>query len=163
MATGRLDDYSDIPVRARKVCYLCNSTEHIQYKCPLKKVELHKPISTNMPVMHSQHAPCGKPNCMPCAFNIMNAYMKLMNASHDSCVNSPSTLKKKHARSKTVSPPKARLDTRVPKPDSPVKVDKGKGKVEDLDNVKVNAPISIGKSRVFRNIGPKQAWVPKKA
>ena len=75
----------------------------------------------------------------------MNAYMKLMNASNDSCINSPSTLKKKHARSKTMSPPKARLDTRVPKPDSPVKVDKGKGKVKDLDNVKVNAPISIGK------------------
>ena len=129
----------------------------------MKKVELHKPISTNMPIMHSQHASCGQPNCMPCAFNIMNAYMKLMNASHDSCINSPSTLKKKHVRSKTASPPKARVDTRVPKLDSPVKVDKGKGKVEDLDNIEVNATISTTKSRVYRSAGPKQTWVPKKA
>ena len=163
MATGRLDDYSDISVRARKSCYLCNSTEHIQYKCPLKKVELHKSISTNMPIMHSQHVPCGQPNCMPCVFNVMNAYMKLMGVSHDSCINSPSMLKKKHVKSETVSPPKARMDTRVPKLDSPVVVDKGKGKVEDLDNIKVNAPISTVKDIVFRSAGPKQAWVPKKA
>ena len=86
-----------------------------------------------------------------------------MNVSHDSCINSLSTLKKKHVRSKTASPPKVRLDTRVPKLDSPVKVDKGKGKVEDLDNIKVNATISTTKSRVYRSAGPKQTWVPKKA
>ena len=69
-----------------------------------------------MPTLNDAHFPCGKVGCMPCAFNIMSAYINLMNASTGSCINSDMNVSNKHDRSKTVSPPKARKDTLVSKP-----------------------------------------------
>ena len=46
-----------------------------------------------------------------CAFNIMSAYINLMNASSGSCISNDMTKSNKHTRAKTVSPPKVRKDT----------------------------------------------------
>ena len=85
--------------------------------------------------MHDAHLPCGKVGCMPCAFNIMYAYINLMNTSSGSCINNDMNVSNKHDRSNTVSPPKARMDTLVSKP----KVTPNRAKTKDKS--KVNEPI----------------------
>ena len=64
-----------------------------------------------MPTLNNAHFPCGKVGCMPCAFNIMSAYINLMNASSGSCINNDMNASIKHDRAKTVSPPKVRMGT----------------------------------------------------
>ena len=81
-----------------------------------------------MPILNNAHLPCGKVGCMPCAFNIMSAYMNLMNASSGSCINNDMTKSNKHTSAKTVSPPKVRKDTPVSKP----KVTPDKAKTKEV-------------------------------
>ena len=71
---------------------------------------------------------------MPCAFNVMSAYMSTMNASSVNCIRTDMNIKSKHVRAKTVSPPKARMDTPVPKP----KVTPDKAKNKDKSAVKID-------------------------
>ena len=152
------------PTAARKVCNNCNSTGHLTHACKKVKVEQHKVSSMHaMPTLSDAHLPCGKVGCMPYAFNIMSAYINLMNVSTGSCINSDMNVINKHDREKTVSPPKVRKDTHVPKP----KVTRDKAKTKDMS--KVNKPtehvkvVSVAKSvKISKPLGPKQVWVPKK-
>ena len=151
-------------LQLRKGCNNYNSTGHLTHAC--KKVEVEQNEVSSMPAMptlNNSHFPCGKVGCMPCASNIMSAYINLMNASSGSCINSDMNVNNKHDRSKIVSPPKARMDTLVSKP----KVTPDKVKTKDKS--KVNEPIehikvaSVVKSiKIFKPLGPKQVWVPKK-
>ena len=76
------------PTAARKVCNNCNSTGHLTHACKKVKVEQHEVSSMSaMPTLNDAHLPCGKVGCMPCAFNIMSAYINLMNASSGSCIS----------------------------------------------------------------------------
>ena len=124
------------PAAARKVYNNCNSTGHLTHACKKVKVEQHEVFS--MPAMSTlidAHFPCGKVGCMPCAFNIMPAYINHMNASMGICINSDMNVSNKHDREKNVSPPKVRKGTHVPKP----KVTHDKAKTKDMS--KVNKPI----------------------
>ena len=149
---------------ARKVCNNCNFTGHLTHACKKVKVEQTETSSMpTMPTLKNAHLPCGKVGCMPCAFNIMSAYINLMNASSGNCINNKMTDSNKHVRAKTVSPPKVRKDTPVSKPK--VTPDKAKSKdmrkVNVLDEyvkvVPVVTPVEISKP-----LGPKKVWVPKK-
>ena len=152
------------PTAARKVCNNCNSTGHLTHAC--KKVKVEQTEASSMPTMstlNNAHLPCGKVGCMPCAFNIMSAYINLMNASSGSCINNDMIDNNKHVRAKTVSPPKVRKDTLVSKP----KFTPDKAKIKDTR--KVNAPVEhvkvvpiVSSVKTSKPLGPKQVWVPKK-
>ena len=152
------------PTAARKVCNNCNSTGHLTHACKKVKVEQSETSSVpTMPTLNNAHLPCGKVGCMPCAFNIMSAYINLMNASSGSCINNDMIDSNKHVRAKTVSPPKVRKDTHVSKP----KVTPDKAKSKDMR--KVNVPNEYVKVahvvtpvKISKPLGPKQVWVPKK-
>ena len=102
------------PTAARKVCNNCNSTGHLTHVCKKVKVEQNEASSMpTMPTLNNAHLPCGKVGCMPYAFNIMYAYINLMNASSCSCINNDMIDNNKHVRAKTVGPPKVRKDTHV--------------------------------------------------
>ena len=116
-----------------------------------------------MPTLNNAHFSCGKVGCMPCAFNIMSAYINLMNASSGSCINNEMIYSNKRVRVKNVSPPKVRKDTLVSKP----KVTPDKAKTKDMR--KVNFPNEYVKVahvvtpvKISKPLGPKQFWVPKK-
>ena len=152
------------PTAARKVCNNCNSTGHLTHACKKVKVEQTEVSSMpTMPTLNNAHLPCGKVGCMPCAFNIMSAYINLMNASSGSCINNDMIDSNKHIRAKTVSPPKVRKETPVSKP----RVIPDKAKIKDTrkvnastEHVKVVPVVSSVKSS--KPLGPKQVWVPKK-
>ena len=122
------------PTAARKVCNNCNSTGHLTHACKKIKVE-HSEVSSmpTMPTLNNAHLPCGKVGCMPRAFNIMSAYINLMNASYGSCINNDMIDSDKRTRAKTVSPPKVRKESPVSKP----RVTPDKAKIKDTR--KVNA------------------------
>ena len=75
-----------------------------------KTSTMHK--KNNMPNMLN---PCGEPNCMPCAMNVMTAYFSIVNANGN-CMNTKSSTSSMHIESKTSSPSKARKRTLVFKP-----------------------------------------------
>ena len=107
--------------------------------------------------------PCGKVGCIPCAFNIMFAYINLLNASSGSCINDDMIDSNKHVREKYVSPPKFSKNTPVSKP----KVIPDKAKIKDTR--KVNAPVEhvkvvpiVSSVKTSKPLGPKQVWVPNK-
>ena len=158
------NENSSSPTATRKVCNICNSTGHLTHACKKVKVEQTEiPSMPAMPALNTAHLPCGKVGCMPCAFNIMSAYINLMNASSGSCISDDMTKSNKHTRAKTVSPPKVRKDTPVSKP----KVNPDKAKTKDKKKVnatpehdKVDTVISSVKTS--KSLGPKQVWVPKK-
>ena len=49
----------------------------------------------NMNNMPNIYNPCGEPNCMSCAMNVMTAYFSLLNANIN-CTNSKSSTSSKH-------------------------------------------------------------------
>ena len=114
-----------------------------------------------MLAMPSSHKPCGKSDCMFCAFNIMSAYFNLMNASFVTNTNVSKDMMKKHNRSRTASPSKARKGSHVSKAkDNFVKAEVvEKESVEKKAN-NVKPVISVKSSK---QQGPKQVWVPKKS
>ncbi|KAK1379987.1 hypothetical protein POM88_026731 [Heracleum sosnowskyi] len=73
---------SSSPIASRKLCTNYNSTGHLTHSC--KKVKVETVVTSemhNMSDMPDLHEPCGKKECLLCAYNIMHAYFKLMNAS----------------------------------------------------------------------------------
>ena len=91
----------------RKVVNNCNSTGHLTHACRKVKVEQIEVSSVpTMPTLNDAHLPCGKVGYMPYAFNIMSAYINLMNASSGSYINNDMIDSNKHVREKTVCPPK---------------------------------------------------------
>ena len=147
-----------------KSCTNCNSTGHLTHACKKVKVEQSEVSSMPaMPTLNNAHLPCGKVGCMPCAFNIMSAYINLMNASSGSCINNDMTNSNKHTRAKTVSPPKVRKDTPVSKP----KVTPDKAKIKDTRKVNATSEHDkvasvVSPVKTSKSLGPKQVWVPKK-
>ena len=151
------------PTAARKVCNNCNSTGHLTHACKKVKVEQSETSSVpTMPTLNNAHLPCGKVGCMPCAFNIMSAYINLMNASSGSFINKEMIDSNKHVRAKTVSPPKVRKDTHISKPKvTPDKVKtKDMRKVNDPDEY-VKVALVVTHVKISKPLGPKQVWVPK--
>ena len=152
------------PTAARKVYNNYNCTGHLTHACKKVKVEQSATSSVpTMPTMNNAHFPCGKVGCMPCAFNIMLAYINIMNASSGSCINNDMIDNNKYVRAKTVSPPKVRKDTLVSKP----KVTPDKSKTKDM--MKVNVPNEYVKVahvvthiKISKPLGTKHVWVPKK-
>ena len=152
------------PTAAKKVCNNCNSTGHLTHACKKVKVDQSETSSVpTMPTLNNAHFPCGKVGCMPCAFNIMSAYINLLNASSGSCINNYMIDSNKHVSTKIVSPPNIRKDTHVSKP----KVTLDKAKTKDLRKVNVPdayvkvAPV-VTHVKISKPLGPKQVWVPKK-
>ena len=146
----------------RKSCNNCGSTGHLTHACKKDKVE-SKDVSNvnNMFAMPSSHKPCGKSNCMFCAFNIMSAYFNLMNASSDTNTSVSKDMMKKHNRPKTASPPKARKGTSVSKAKDKfvmAEVVEKESVKKMAKNVKPVTPVNSSKQQ-----GPKQVWVPKKS
>ena len=75
------------PTAARKVCNNCNSTGYLTHAWKKVKVQQHEVSSVpTMPTVNDAHFPYGKVGCMSCAFNIMFAYINLMNASSGCCI-----------------------------------------------------------------------------
>ena len=147
---------------SRKSCNNCGSTGHLTHACKKVKVE-SKDISNvnNMFAMPSSHKPCGISDCKLCAFNIMSAYFNLMNASLVTNTKMSNDMTKKHNRSRTASPPKARKGSPVSK----AKDKFVKAEVVEKESVKKKAnnvkPVISVKSS--KQQGPKQVWVPKKS
>ena len=71
---NKKDNFASSPNTPRKSCNNCGSTGHLTHACKKVKVE-SKDVSNvnNMSAMPSSHKPCGKSDCMFCAFNIMDA------------------------------------------------------------------------------------------
>ncbi|KAL8106880.1 hypothetical protein AgCh_023609 [Apium graveolens] len=69
-----------------------------------------------LPAINHSHKACGVYNCMSCAFNLMYAYFNGKHVSSDKTTPRQHVNNKKHDRSKTASPSKARKETFVPKP-----------------------------------------------
>ena len=111
---GKLDvnkknNFASSPNTPRKSCNNCGFTGHLTHEC--KKVKVESKVFSdvnNMSAMPSSYKPCGKSDCMLCAFNIMYAYFNLMNASSSSFTSDSKDMTKKHDRAKTASPPKVR-------------------------------------------------------
>ena len=117
VGVNKKNEYASSPTAARKVCNNYNSIGHLTHACKQVKVEPTEVSSmSSMPTLNNAHLPCGKVGCMPCAFNIMSAYINLMNASSGSCINNDMNASIKHDRAKTVSPPMVRMGTPVSKP-----------------------------------------------
>ena len=118
-----------------------------------------------MPNIDISHKACGVSNCMSCAFNVMSAYFTSKHASNAETTPRQHLNNKKHVKTKIVNPPKARVDTFVPKPKN--KFVKAVYKVKCPVFVKVViAKIKDGvlpdKGKFFKYAGPNQVWVPKK-
>ena len=114
VGVNKKNEFATSPIAARKVYNNYNSTGHLRHACKKVKVEQYEVSSMSaMPTLNNAHLQCGKVGCMPCAFNIMSAYIKLMNASSGSCINNDMNASNKHDREKTVSPPKVRMGTPV--------------------------------------------------
>ena len=98
------NEYVTFPIAAKKVYNSCNSTRHLTHACKKVKVEQSKVSSIPaMPTLNNAHLPCGTIGCMPCVFNIMSAYINLMNASSGSCINNDMNVSNKHNRANIVS------------------------------------------------------------
>ena len=69
-----------------------------------------------MPSVDLSHKACGVDKCMSCAFNVMYAYFNSKHVSSDKTAPHQHVNNKKHVRSKTTSPPKARENSFVLKP-----------------------------------------------
>ena len=127
------------------------------HACKKVKVEQHEVSSVlAMPTLNDAHLPCGKVGCIPCAFNIISAYINLMNTSSGNCINSDMNVSNKHDRAKTVSPPMVRKDTPVSKS----KVTPGEAKTKDKS--KINKPnehvevVHVAKCvKISNPLGPK--------
>ena len=159
---NKKDNSTSFTNTSRKSCNNCGSTGHLTHACKKVKVE-SKDISNvnNMVAMPSSHKPCGISDCKLCAFNIMSAYFNLMNASPVTNTKISNDMTKKHNRSRTASPPKARKGSPVSKAkDKFVKAEVvEKESVEKKAN-NVKPVISVKSSK---QQGPKQVWVPKKS
>ena len=85
-----------VPTAVRKTRNNYKSTNHLTHMCKFPKVERAKSSTmlkkNNMPTMHK---PCGEPNCMPCAMNVMTTYISLLNANVN-CINSKSNKESEH-------------------------------------------------------------------
>ena len=69
-----------------------------------------------MPSVDLSHKACGVDKCMSCAFNVMYAYFNSKHVPSDKTAPRQNVNNKKHVRSKTTSPPKARENSFVLKP-----------------------------------------------
>ena len=123
------------------------------------------PNMHNMPVVNFSHKSCGVLNCMSCAFNVMYAYFNSKHVSNNKTTPRQHVNNRKHDRSKTASPPKARKETFVPKLKH--KFVKAVYKVkcsvaEKVENIKVKNVVLPDKGQFFKYAGPNQVWVPKK-
>ena len=154
-----------VPTIVRKACNNCKSTNHLTHICKLPKVEHPKSSAmlkkNNMPTMHK---PCGEPNCMQCAMNVMTTYFSLLNANVN-CTNSKSRKDSKHTKSKTACPPKIRKMTPVVKPKT-IFVKATNVKQEPVEDTTVHVDskyvVTKEKGKKTKSDGPKFVWVPKK-
>ena len=157
---NKKDNFASFPNTPKKSCNNFGSIGHLTHACKKVKVESKYVSNVNyMSAMPSSHKPCGKSDCMFCAFNIMSAYFNLMNASFDTIISVSNDIKKNHNRDNTASPPKGRKGTPVSKAkDKFVKAEvvEKESVEEKAKNVELFTPLNTSKQQ-----GPKQVWVPK--
>ena len=162
ISANKKDNSASFTNTSRKSCNNCGSTGHLTHACKKVKIE-SKDISNvnNMFAMPSSHKPCGISDCKLCAFNIMSAYFNLMNASPVINTKIRNDMTKKHNRSRTASPPKARKGS----PFSKAKDKFVKDEVVEKESVdkKANNVKPVISVKSSKQQGPKQVWVPKKS
>ena len=154
------------PIVSRKLCLTCNSAGHLTHSCT--KAKAVTPVTSrnnNMLEMPDFHEPCGIDGCMLCAYNVMNAYYKLMNTSmNTSSVKSTvvnKSMKNKPTKVKTENSPKARKELPVSKPvDKSVKASTEKVPVK-VKVKHVESSTNVTPVKVPKPYGPNQVWVPK--
>ncbi|KAL8125054.1 hypothetical protein AgCh_012652 [Apium graveolens] len=106
----------------------------------------------NFPIVNSSHKVCGVPNCMSCAFNLMYAYFNGKHVSSDKTTPRQHVNNRKHDRSKTASPSKARKETFVPKPKQKFVKAVYKVKcpvIEKVENIKVKNVVLPDKGQFY--------------
>ena len=100
---------SKVPVKVVKATETNSDTHELDNNNAMST--MHK-----LPAVNHSHKACGVANCMSCAFNMMYAYFNGKHVSNDKTTPRQHVNNKKHDRSKTASPPKARKETFMPKP-----------------------------------------------
>ncbi|KAL8115144.1 hypothetical protein AgCh_021826 [Apium graveolens] len=99
---------SKVPVKVVKATETNSDTHELDNKNAMST--MHK-----LPAVNHSHKACGVSNCMSCAFNMMYAYFNGKHVSNDKTTPRQHVNNKKHDRSKTASPSKARKERFVPK------------------------------------------------
>ena len=168
MGRHRFDKSLSAPIVSRKLCLTCNSAGHLTHSCT--KVKVVTPVTSrnnNMLEMSDFHEPCGIDGCMLCAYNVMNAYYKLMNTSMNTSSVKSTVVKKsvinKPTKVKTKNSPKARKELPVSKPvDKSVKASTEKVPVK-VKVKHVESSTNVTPVKVPKPSGPNQVWVPKSA
>ncbi|OKX69851.1 hypothetical protein AXD71_14860, partial [Listeria monocytogenes] len=161
-----IDKSVSAPIVSRKLCLTCNSAGHLTHSCT--KVKVVTPVTSrnnNMLEMPDFHEPCGIDGCMLCAYNVMNAYYKLMNTSmNTSSVKSTvvnKSMKNKPTKVKTENSPKDRKKLPVSKPvDKSVKASTEKVPVK-VKVKHVESSTNVTPVKVPKPYGPNQVLVPK--
>ncbi|KAL8092767.1 hypothetical protein AgCh_034863 [Apium graveolens] len=149
---------SKVPVKVVKVTETNSDTHELDNTNAMST--MHK-----LPIVNPSHKACGVPDCMSCAFNLMYAYFNGKHVSNDKTTPRQHVNNKKHDRSKTASPPKARKETFVPKPKQKFVKAVHKVKcsvIENVENIKIKNVVLPDKGQFYKYAGPGQAWVPKK-
>ena len=112
-----IDKSLSAPIVSRKLCLNCNFAGHLTRSCTKAKVVTSESSrKSNMLEMPDFHEPCGIEGCMFCAYNVMNAYFKLMNTSAVKSTIIKKSMIDKSTKVKTENSPKARKELPVSKP-----------------------------------------------
>lgn len=161
---GKKNNSRSPPTNVRNACTNSKSTPHLT-NTKVIVVSTNAPTMNNMPTIDVNHKACYVKNCMSCAFNVMSAYFKSMHASSSKTSPRQHMSKKRHVKSKTVSPPVVKKETVVPKPKQKVvkAVYRIKGTVKDVvaKVLKIGSVVQPEKGQFFKYAGPNQLWVPK--
>ncbi|KAL8113483.1 hypothetical protein AgCh_020703 [Apium graveolens] len=149
---------SKVPVKVVKATETNSDTHELDNKNAMST--MHK-----LPAVNHSHKACGVSNCMSCAFNMMYAYFNGKHVSNDKTTPRQHVNNKKHDRSKTASPSKARKETFVPKFKQKFVNAVYKVKcsvIEKVEKIKIKNVVLPDKGQFYKYAGPNQVWVPKK-
>ncbi|KAL8098292.1 hypothetical protein AgCh_031164 [Apium graveolens] len=149
---------SKVPVKVVKATETNSDTHELDNKNAMST--MHK-----LPAVNHSHKACGVSNCMSCAFNMMYAYFNGKYVSNDKTTPRQHMNNKKHDRSKTASPSKARKETFVPKLKQKFVKAVYKVKcsvIEKVETIKIKNVVFPDKGQFYKYAGPNQVWVPKK-
>ena len=149
---------SKVPVKVVKATETNSDTHELDNKNAMST--MHK-----LPAVNHSHKACGVANCMSCAFNMMYAYFNGKHVSNDKTTPRQHVNNKKHDRSKTASPSKARKETFVPKLKQKFVKAVYKVKcsvIEKVETIKIKNVVLPDKGQFYKYAGPNQVWVPKK-
>ncbi|KAL8116056.1 hypothetical protein AgCh_022517 [Apium graveolens] len=136
---------SKVPVKVVKVTETNSGTHELDNKSAMSTMH-------NLFVVNPSHKVCDVPNCMSCAFNLMYAYFNGKHVSSDKTTPHQHVNNRKHDRSKTANPSKARKETFVPKPKQKFVKAIYKVKcpvIEKVENIKVKNVVFPDKGQFY--------------